>query len=105
MTIYNNVIDLIGKTPLVELQNIEKEYRTPIRVKKDFYLTEERKNETAKFYKNFKYVNRGQKLFFIIDKIKNKYLSYIILININFINIEKILYIIIIYFWMNNHYK
>lgn len=26
MTIYNNVIDLIGKTPLVELQNIEKEY-------------------------------------------------------------------------------
>lgn len=26
MTIYNNVIDLIGKTPLIELQNIEKEY-------------------------------------------------------------------------------
>lgn len=26
MTIYNNVIDLIGKTSLVELQNIEKEY-------------------------------------------------------------------------------
>ena len=26
MIIYNNVIDLIGKTPLVELQNIEKEY-------------------------------------------------------------------------------
>lgn len=32
MTIYSNVIDLIGKTPLIELQNIEKEYNLPAKL-------------------------------------------------------------------------
>ncbi len=32
MTIYSNVIDLIGKTPLIELHNIEKEYNLPAKL-------------------------------------------------------------------------